>query len=173
MIGVIAFWLFLKSEAGRYQWDRLVLNLPLFGDLIRKIEMSRFSRTMATLLNSGVPVLQALQIVRSVVNNRVIAQAMEPLKEGLKSGQGISRPLQKTNVFPAMAVHMIVVGEETGELESMLSKVADTYDKEVDNAIRRALGLLGPVLVLSIGGSIIFIVASILLGMLTVTDIVM
>ncbi len=173
MIGVIAFWSFLKSEAGRYQWDRLVLNLPLFGDLVRKIEMSRFSRTMATLLNSGVPVLQALQIVRSVVNNRVIAQAMEPLREGLKSGQGISRPLQKTDVFPPMAVHMIVVGEETGELESMLFKVADTYDKEVDNAIRRALGLLGPVLVLSIGGSIIFIVASILMGMLTVTDIVM
>ena len=173
MIGVIVFWAFLKSEAGGYQWDRLMLKLPLFGDLVRKIEMSRFSRTMATLLNSGVPVLQALQIVRSVVNNRVIADAMETLKEGLKSGQGLSRPLQKTDVFPPMAVHMIVVGEETGELESMLVKVADTYDKEVENALHRALGLLGPVLVLSIGGSIIFIVASILLGMLTVTDIVM
>ncbi len=128
---------------------------------------------MPTLLKSGVPVLQALQIVRSVIDNRVIADAMEPLKEGLKSGQGLSRPLQKTDAFPPMAVHMIVVGEETGELEGMLVKVADTYDKEVENALRRALGLLGPVLVLSIGGSIIFIVASILLGMLTVTDIVM
>ena len=173
IIGVIAFWVFLKSEVGRYQWDQLVLKLPLFGDLVRKIEMSRFSRTMATLLNSGVPVLQSLQIVRSVINNRVMADAMELIKEGLKSGQGLSRPLQKTNVFPSMAVHMIVVGEETGELEGMLVKVADTYDKEVENALRRILGLLGPVLVLSIGGSIIFIVASILLGMLTVTDIVM
>jgi len=173
IIVALIFWVFVKSDTGKHQWDRLVLNLPIFGDLVRKIEMSRFSRTMATLLNSGVPVLQSLQIVRSVIRNRVIASAMEPLKEGLKSGQGISRPLQKTDAFPAMAVHMIVVGEETGELESMLVKVADTYDKEVDNAIQRALKILEPALVLSIGGSIIFIVASILMGMLEVTNVIM
>ena len=149
------------------------MKLPIFGDLVRKIEMSRFSRTMATLLNSGVPVLQALNIVQSVINNRVIASAMDTLQEGLKSGQGISRPLQKANAFPPLAVHMIVVGEETGELESMLIKVANTYDKEVNNAIQRALKLLGPVLVLSIGGSIIMIVVSILIGMMEVTNIIM
>ncbi len=173
ILAVLAFWLFLKSDFGRNLWDRLVLKIPVFGDLVRKIEMSRFSRTMATLLNSGVPVLQALNIVQSVINNRIIASAMGPLQEGLKSGQGISQPLQKENIFPPLAVHMIVVGEETGELESMLVKVADIYDKEVDNAIQRMLKIFEPVLVLSIGGSIIFIVASILMGMMEVTNIIM
>jgi general secretion pathway protein F len=170
---VLVFWLFLKSDFGRSLWDELVLKLPIFGDLVRKIEMSRFSRTMSTLLNSGVPVLQSLTIVQSVINNRVIASAMTPLQEALKSGQGLSRPLQKAKAFPPLAVHMIMVGEETGELENMLTKVANTYDKEVDNAIQRALKLLGPILVLSIGGSIIMIVASILIGMMEVTNIIM
>lgn len=172
-LAVFIFALFLKSDFGRNLWDRLILKLPMFGDLVRKIEMSRFSRTMATLLNSGVPVLQALTIVQSVINNRVIATAIEPLQEGLKSGQGISRPLQKSNAFPPLAVHMIVVGEETGDLESMLVKVADTYDKEVNNAIQRTLKIFEPALVLSIGGSVIFIVASILMGMMEVTNIIM
>jgi len=173
IVAVLGFWLFLKSAFGRHAWDQLVLKLPVFGDLVRKIEMSRFSRTMSTLLNSGVPVLQSLTIVQSVINNRVIASAMTPLQEALKSGQGLSRPLQKTKAFPPLAVHMIIVGEETGELENMLTKVANTYDKEVDNAIQRALKLLGPILVLSIGGSIIMIVFSILIGMMEVTNIIM
>lgn len=173
IVAALAFWLFLKSDFGRSLWDRLVLKLPIFGDLVRKIEMSRFSRTMATLLNSGVPFLQALTIVKSVINNRVIAAAMTPLQEGLKSGQGISQPLQKAAVFPSLAVHMIRVGEETGELESMLNKVANTYDKEVNKAIQRALTLLGPILVLSIGGSIIMIVVSILIGMMEITNVIM
>jgi general secretion pathway protein F len=173
IVAVLAFGLFLKSDLGRRLWDGLVLKLPIFGDLVRKIEMSRFSRTMSTLLNSGVPVLQALNVVQSVINNRVIALAMAPLQEGLKSGQGISRPLQKTNIFPPLAVHMIVVGEETGELENMLVKVADTYDKEVNNAIQRTLKIFEPMLVLTIGGSVIFIVASILMGMMEVTNIIM
>ncbi len=173
IVAVFIFWSFLKSNLGRNLWDHLALKLPILGDLIRKVEMSRFSRTMSTLLNSGVPVLQALTIVQSVIGNRVIASAMIPLQEALKSGQGLSRPLQKSNAFPPLAVHMIRVGEETGELENMLTKVANTYDKEVDNAIQRALKLLGPILVLSIGGSIIMIVVSILLGMMEVTNIIM
>ncbi len=170
---ILVFWLFLKSDFGKNLWDQLVLKLPVFGDLVRKIEMSRFSRTTATLLKSGVPVLQALSFVHSVISNRVIASAMAPLQEGLKSGQGISRPLQKADVFPPLAIHMIVVGEETGELEDMLVKVADTYDKEVNNAIQRTLKIFEPALVLSIGGTIIFIVASILMGMMEVTNIIM
>ena len=170
---ILALRLFLKSDFGRNLWDRMILKLPIFGDLVRKIEMSRFSQTMSTLLNSGVPVLQSLTIVQSVINNRVIASAMTPLQEALKSGQGLSRPLQKSKTFPPLAVHMIMVGEETGELENMLTKVANTYDKEVDNAIQRALKLLGPILVLSIGGSIILVVFSILFGMMEVTNVIM
>ena len=170
--GFFMFFLFIKSEAGKMQWDRLALKLPVLGDLVRKIEMSRFSRTLASLLNSNVPVLQSLDIVHSVINNRAIAAALTPLKEGLKSGQGLSRPLQKTNAFPPLGVHMIVVGEESGELESMMIKVADTYDREVDNAIQRAIQIFGPAFVLLIGGSLIFIVVSVLMGMMEVTNVI-
>ncbi len=173
MFALIAFLVYVKSDVGKFHWDHLVLKLPLFGDLVKKVEASRFSRTMATLLNSGVPVLQALNVVQSVINNRVVAAAMEPLKEGLKSGQGLSRSLQKTDVFPPLAVHMIVVGEETGELENMMVSVADAFDKEVDNSIRRILTVLGPLLLLSIGGTLIFIVVAIFLGMFSVTDLIM
>ena len=170
---IAGFFIFIKSDTGKNFWDQLILKLPLFSGLVRKIEMSRFARTMSTLLTSGVPVLQALKVVQSVINNQVIAQAMEPLREGLKSGQGISRPLQRSDIFPPMAVHMIIVGEETGELEAMLVRVADAYDREVDNAIQRALKVLEPILVLSIGGSIIFIVASIVIGMMEVSNVIM
>ena len=173
VFALIAFWVYVKSDAGKLHWDQLILKLPLFGDLVKKVEVSRFSRTMATLLDSGVPVLQALNVVQSVINNRVVAAAMKPLQEGLKSGQGLSRSLQKTDTFPPLAVHMIVVGEETGELESMMVNVADAFDKEVDNSIRRILAVLGPLLLLTIGGTLIFIVVAIFLGMFSVTNLIM
>ncbi len=173
VFALIAFVTYLKSDVGKMHWDQLVLKLPLFGDLVKKVEVSRFSRTMATLLDSGVPVLQALNVVQTVISNRVIAAAMKPLQEGLKSGQGISRSLQKTDTFPPLAVHMIVVGEETGELENMMVNVADAFDKEVDNSIRRILAVLGPLLLLSIGGTLIFIVVAIFLGMFSVTNLIM
>lgn len=172
-MAMVALITYLKSPTGKLHMDRLILKLPLFGSLIKKVEVSRFSRTMATLMSSGIPVLQALNVVQSVVQNRVIGEAMGPLKQGLKSGQGLSRSLQKSDLFPSLAVHMIVVGEETGELEEMMVKVADTFDKEVDNSIRRTLALLGPLLLLSIGGTLIFIVFAIFLGMFSVTDLIM
>ena len=169
---VLGFISFLKSEFGRFYWDSFLLKLPLIGDLIKKIEVSRFSRTLSTLMNSGVAVLQALSIVHGTITNKVISSGLNKLHEGLKGGQGLSKPLQAIQIFPPLAVHMIVVGEETGALEEMLLKVAQTYDKEVDTALRRAIGLIGPLLILLLGGVVILIVVSILWGMLAVSDIV-
>lgn len=164
------FFKYIRSEEGKPRWDAFLLGLPVFGDLIRKIEVSRFARTMATLQNSGVPVLQALAIVRSIINNSVIAKSIDSLHSAIKGGQGMSRPLQKAGVFPPLAVHMIVVGEETGALDDMLVKVANTFDKEVDNALKRAVGLIGPILIFLLGLWVLFIVVSVLWGIISVND---
>ena len=167
---VLAFSALLKTEAGSYKWNDFVLRLPLFGDLVRKIEVSRFSRTMATLIKSGVPVLQSLLIVRGIINNRVIAAAMEKLHLGLKDGKGISQPLKKTNVFPPLAIHMIAVGEETGELDEMLIKVANTFDKEVENAIKRIIALIGPFMILFLAGLIGLMIIALLMGIFSINE---
>ncbi len=168
--GAAGIFYFIRSERGKAHWDAFLMRLPLVGDLIRKIEVSRFARTMATLQKSGVPVLQALHIVRSIVNNTLIARSMNELHDALKSGQGMSRPLQRSGVFPPLAVHMIVVGEETGRLDDMLVKVADTFDKEVDTALKRMISLIGPVLILVLGLCVLMIVLSVLWGIISVND---
>lgn len=173
MIGIVAgFVYWVKTDKGRSQWDDFLLKLPVIGDLIRKIEVSRFSRTMSTLQKSGVPVLQSLLIVKSIISNRQISRAVEKLHEGLKGGRGLSKPLQETGVFPPLAVHMIVVGEETGAMDEMLVKVANTFDKEVDTALKRAVGLIGPIMIILMGGIIAFIVISVLWGMFSIQDMV-
>ncbi len=161
----------LKNERGRLLLDALVLRLPLFGTLVRKIEVSRFSLTLATLLKSGVPVLPALQIVRSILGNRVIVSAMDHLKKGLKGGKGLSGPLQETGVFPAMAVHMITVGETSGSLDAMLEKVAKTYDREVEQAVKQILTLLEPFMILIMAAIIGFIVISMLMAIFSINDV--
>ncbi|MEE9258356.1 MAG: type II secretion system F family protein [Nitrospinaceae bacterium] len=168
--GVAGFILYLNSERGRLKWDRLVLKLPIFGSLVRKIEISRFSRTMSTLLKSGVPILQSLTIVRSILTNRAISAAMDPLHKGLKEGEGLSKPLQQANVFPPMAVHMITLGEESGSLDDMLAKVSDTYDKEVERSIKQLLSLIEPVMILLMAIVIGFIVISMLMAIFSVNE---
>ena len=148
-----------------------MLKVPVLGSLIQKIEVSRFSLTMATLLKSGVPILQSLFIVRSILTNNVIADAMENLHKGLKGGKGVSGPLQKLAVFPPLAVHMITVGEETGNLEEMLTKVSIIYDKEVENAIKSLISLIEPVMILFMGCIIGFIVISMLMAIFSINEI--
>jgi general secretion pathway protein F len=167
----IGFKTYMKNDAGKYQWDGFVLKLPLFGSLIRKIEVSRFSRTMSTLLQSGVPILQSLFIVRSILDNSVIGAAMENLHKGLKGGKGISAPLQKLQVFPAMATHMITVGEETGMLEEMLAKISDIYDKEVERSIKNLISLIEPLMILFMGAVVGFIVISMLMAIFSINEI--
>ena len=166
-----AFTFYIKTDKGRLRWDSLLLKLPLFGPLIRKIEVSRFSLTMATLLKSGVPILQAMGIVQSILINRVISDAVGNLKHALKRGQGLSGPLQDAGVFPPMAVHMITVGETSGALDEMLTKVSQTYDKEVEQAIKQVISLIEPMMILFMALIIGFIVVSMLLAIFSANDI--
>ncbi len=171
VLAVTGFIIYLKTDSGKYQWDHLILKLPLFGSLVRKIEVSRFTLTLSTLLKSGVPVLPALQIVRSILGNSVISSAMGPLIKGLKGGKGLSGPLQQAEVFPPMAVHMITVGETSGALEKMLSKVSETYDKEVELSIKQIISLIEPVMILVMAILIGFIVISMLMAIFSVNEI--
>lgn len=171
VLAVACFIFYRNHEKGRVHWDGIVLKLPLFGSLARKIEVSRFSRTMASLLSSGVAILQALTITKTILNNRVVAATMDPLHQGLKEGNGLSEPLQQTGVFPPLAVHMITVGEETGSLDAMLIKVANTYDREVERSIKQLISLIEPFMILSMALIIGFIVISMLLAIFSINDI--
>jgi type II secretion system protein F len=171
MIFIGAFTFYIKTDEGRLRWDKLLLKLPLFGPLIRKIEVSRFSLTMATLLKSGVPILQAMGIVQSILVNRVISDAIDKLKQELKKGKGLSGPLQDAEVFPPMAVHMITVGETSGALDEMLTKVSQTYDKEVEQSIKQVISLIEPMMILFMALIIGFIVVSMLLAIFSANDI--
>ena len=170
VVGFIALRAYLQTEQGRLQWDQWNLGLPLLGGLIREIEVSRFARTFGTLLQSGVPVLAAASIVKETVTNRVIAGALSRVQEGVKRGEGISGPLRATGAFPSFSVHMAKVGEETGKLEEMLIKVADTYDERVRRTVKRLTSLLEPVLILLFGAIVGFIVLSMLLAIFSINE---
>ena len=168
---ISAFIFYIGTNKGRLRWDEILLKLPLFGPLIRKIEVSRFSLTMATLLKSGVPILQAMGIVQSIMINRVIADSVTNLKQALKRGKGLSGPLEEAGIFPPMAVHMITVGETSGSLDEMLTKVSKTYDKEVEQSIKQVISLIEPMMILLMALIIGFIVISMLLAIFSANDI--
>ena len=166
--GWIIFKNYIKSDTGRYNWD--AFKLKLMGEVIRKLETARFCRTLGTLLRSGVPLLQALNNARDVINNQVIASAIDAVSAGAKEGKGIAVPLSSANVFPPLALSMIKVGEETGQLDNMLMKVASTYEKSLNVAIKRFVSLLEPVMILSMGLIIGFIVISMLMAIFSITE---
>ena len=160
----------LADSERRKMWDARLLKLPLVGDLIRKIEVANFSRTLGTLLSNGVSLLTALGIVRDTLSNRVIAEKMELALESLKQGGGLSAPLIESGVFPTLAIQMIKLGEESGHLDEMLERIAVTYDKEIKIAVQRLLALLEPVLIVGMGIMIAGIIISILMAILSVND---
>jgi general secretion pathway protein F len=170
VVAWIALRAYLQAEQGKVRWDEFKLQLPLVGSLVREIEVSRFARTFGTLLQSGVPVLAAVAIVKETVTNRVIAGAMIRLQDGVKRGEGISGPLRATGAFPSFSIHMAKVGEETGKLEEMLIRVADTYDERVRRTVKRLTSLLEPVLILSLGAIVGFIVLSMLLAIFSINE---
>jgi general secretion pathway protein F len=161
---------YIKTEAGRSWWDASVLKLPLFGQLVQKVAISRFARTLGTLLNSGVPILQALSIVKDSIGNDVIARSTAIIREEVKRGKGIAKPLKDSGVFPPLSIHMMVVGEETGRLDEMLIKVADRYDSETRIAVKRMISLLEPAMILFMGLVVGFIVVAILLAIFSVNE---
>jgi general secretion pathway protein F len=168
ILGGFFFRATIKSEQGRLYWDRF--KLTLMGDIIRKLETARFCRTLGTLLRSGVPLLQALKNSRDVVTNQTIALALDNIAQGIKEGKGISLPLAKADVFPPLALSMIKVGEETGQLDKMLMQVAVTYEKSLRISIKRFVGFLEPAMILGMGLVIGFIVLSMLMAIFSMTE---
>jgi len=162
----------LQDPVKRQHWDAWCLSVPVYGELLIKLEVARFSRTLGTLLTNGVPVLSAVTIVREIIMNRVIADIVDAVATSLEQGRGMAQPLLESNYFPALAVQLIQVGEGTGQLENMLLKIADIYDKEVRTTIKRLLTLLEPILIIGLGAIIAFIIVSILVAILELNELV-
>ena len=144
---VIAFLFTIRTRPGRRVWDRFKLNMPVLGPVTNKVAISRFTRTLGTLVSSGVPILQALTIVKETSGNVIIGSAVGAVHESVKEGETITAPLEASNVFPPMVISMVDVGEQTGALPEMLMKIADNYDDEVDNAVSAMTSLLEPVMI--------------------------
>ncbi len=168
---IFGFKIYTQQEEGRFRWDRFKLKRVAIGDLIKKLEVARFSRTLGTLLQSGVSILPALNLVREVSQNRVVSKSIGHIHDQLKEGKGISKSLQETDIFPSLAIHMIGVGEETGKLDEMLIKVAETYEENVQTAMKRFVSLLEPVIILVMGTIVGFIVISMLLAIFSINEI--
>jgi general secretion pathway protein F len=164
----ILFRTYTRSEQGRYRWDSI--KLKLMGEIIRKLETARFCRTLGTLIKSGVPLLQALKNSRDVISNQAIASALESVSRGVQEGQGMALPLAAAGVFPPLALSMIKVGEETGQLDTMLLKVAAAYEKSLRVSIKRFISFLEPAMILGMGLVIGFIVLSMLMAIFSITD---
>ncbi len=161
---LVGSWLlrrYYKTEGGRLNIDSVIVQLPLFGDMVRKVAIARFSRTFGTLLKAGVPMLSALDVVKDTSGNALIATSVERVYHEVRQGGTISKPMSRTTLFPPMVIQMIAVGEETGKLDEMLAKIADFYDMEVENSVEALTSVIEPIMVVGIGG----IVGSVVVGM--------
>ncbi len=158
--GVYGFRYYTGTPQGRMWFDRFKLRMPLFGTINRNVVMTRFSRTFGTLIHSGVPILQSLDVVSKAISNVVVAQAIAAVRTSIREGEGIAGPLQASGIFPLMVVQMVSVGERTGALDAMLSKVADFYDVEVEFAVQGLTAVLEPLMIMIMGGIVGFVVIS-------------
>lgn len=161
---------YLKSENGRRYWDSLKFRIPVLGRLFKEVAVSRFARTLGTLLGSGVPILNAFQIVKGTLGSEKISGIIYSVREAARKGRGISESLRNSDIFPPIAVHMITVGEETGRLDEMLIKIADRFDIEVRTTVKRLLSLLEPALILIMGVVVGFIVIAMLIAIFSINE---
>jgi len=156
------------TERGKLLIDRILITTPVFGTTVKKINISRFSRTLSTLIRSGIPIIQAIDIVKGTVTNSIVAQALENAKNDIKNGLGITEGLINSNIFPPMVIQMVKVGENTGELDVLLEQVADFYEQDVNNTLAKMINLLEPLLVLFVGSIVGIIVSAALLPVIKV-----
>ncbi len=172
VLGVGYFFIrkYLNTPAGRLKFDRKKMSFPVVGELIKKIEVARFARTLGTLTKSGVPILQALMLVKDIMGNKVISGAMENVYTRVKEGDRLSKPLRDTGIFPPLAIQMITVGEETGRLDRMLLRVAESYEKMVRNMVKRLISLLEPTMILLMGLVVGFVVVSMLMAVFSMNE---
>jgi len=154
---------YINTPVGRKQYDLLKLNIPVFGLLTKKVAISRFCRTLGTLLSSGVPIMQALEIVGKASGNEIIAMTVTKVRESIREGESIASPLGASGLFPPMVTQMVAVGEETGNLDAMLGKIADFYDTEVEYLLASLTSMLEPIMIVGMGGIVGFIVISVFL----------
>jgi general secretion pathway protein F len=172
LVGSILFFIKWKNSAsGRPAWDGMKLKFPIFGPLIRMIGVQRFTATMATLLGSGVPILNALTIARNLVGNTLLANAIGSARENITEGQSIAGPLSKSGQFPPLVIHMISIGEKTGELPAMLENVSQNYEEQVSSRIDGLTSLLEPLMIVGMGGMVGFIVLSVFMPLLDLSNI--
>ena len=171
---VLAFLLkrYYRTERGRAQIDALLLKLPLFGDLFRKVAVARFSRTLGTLIASGVSLIEALNIAAKTAGNVIVERAINHVKQSVQEGQSIAEPLAKSGIFPYMVIQMVSVGESTGVLETMLNKVADFFEEEVDNVVDALAQMIEPIMIVFLGGVIGGIIISLYLPIFQMGNIV-
>ena len=171
---ILAFWLFFKwkkTERGKDQWDRFILRLPFkIGDVIQKIALARWSRTFSGSVSSGVPMLQSIQLTGQTAGNVVVEKAMDDVYKSVKTGGSLAGPIEQNDIFPPMVGHMVAVGEETGQLETMLSKIADFYEAEVDAKVKALTALIEPIMIVFVGGMVGFIVISMYLPMFSIYE---
>jgi type IV pilus assembly protein PilC len=161
IVVIIIFNLIIRTKLGRRLWDKFKLKMPVVGPVVSKVAISRFTRTLGTLVSSGVPILQALTIVKETAGNVIISGAVNSVHESVKEGETITAPLEACGVFPPMVISMVDVGEQTGALPEMLLKIADNYDEEVDNAVAAMTSLLEPIMIVCLA----VIVGSIVIAM--------
>jgi general secretion pathway protein F len=161
---------FVATEWGRYRVDALLRGLPLAGTFVQELETARFARTLGTLIRSGVPILGSLTLVQGVTRNRVIAESLDAIRERVREGDTLARPMADSHMFPALATQMVTVGEETGRLDEMLIRIGDIYEKKVRSSIKKAMSLLEPVVILAMGIVIGFVVISMLMAIFSMND---
>jgi len=163
IIGIIAAYRYYRSTpTGALQIDTIILKLPVMGEIVTKLSISRFTRTFGTLISSGVPVLRALEITTDTAGNLAVAQVIEQAKISVRDGEKISDPMQSSPLFPVMVTQMVAIGEETGRLDQMLEKIADFYDAEVDNMLKGLASLVEPIMIVGLGIMVGFIAISVI-----------
>jgi general secretion pathway protein F len=160
-----------RTPAGRDRWDAWVLTVPIFGGLVRQVAIARFTRTLATLLRSGVPLLASMDIVKNIVGNTRLSQVIEESRKAIQEGESIAAPLRRSGEFPPLVYHMVAIGEKSGELEDMLQNVANAYDAQVETKVAALTSLLEPIMIVAMGAAVAFIVFSILMPILQVNTI--
>ncbi|HBR16570.1 MAG: hypothetical protein A3G39_09980 [Deltaproteobacteria bacterium RIFCSPLOWO2_12_FULL_43_16] len=172
-IGAAGLIRYINTEAGRLAWDSAKLKIPVIGMLHLKAVVSRFARTLGTMLQSGLPITEAMRITRDTMGNASLSRGMTPVMDGIKRGKGIARPLKEMGRFPGLVVHLITVGEETGRLDEMLLKLSEVYENDLRNSTKRFVALLEPALILVMGVIVGFIVLSMLLAIFSINEIPM
>jgi len=170
IVGLIMFRRYINTEEGRQKYDRMILKAPIFGSLVKMLATTRFANTLSTLLSSGVPMLTAMNIVKSVVGNWVFTEVIEQARENVREGESLAKPIQRSEVFDPIVSHMISVGERAGELESMLQHVSDAYENQLEAKITQLTSLLEPLILVGMGVIVGFVVMSIMLPIMELNN---